>query len=498
MRLTMRSRVPRCRGGPVGGAHPGRPGDGRPAAGRQRNPGRSGSRTVTLITGDRFSVATDGSHRFTVSPTPGREHVAFVTREFRDHLEVTPVDALPLVRAGRLDSRLFDVTALVAYGYDDRLADLPLIVTSSDRPRDASRDAARPSPATCPRCTGTRSRSATGTPRRTGTASPRVPAGMAALRAGVDKIWLDAQSQPTLDASVPQIGAPHAWAAGYTGAGVPVAVIDTGIDDTHPDLAGKVVAAQDFTPDGDLVDRVGHGTHVASTIAGSGAASGGRYKGVAPGEALQRQGLPPTAAGLVASSPACSGPPHPARQGGQHEPRRHRHARRRPDGAGRQTLTAQYGTLFVVAAGNAGKTVRSVSPSTADDALVGRRGRQGRAAGHFLQPGPPRGDDGIKPEITAPGVDIVAARCKDGASADRSGRPVRDHVRHVHGHPARRRRRRDPGPAAPGLDTRSAQGGPDGRGETQPRHRRVRSRAPAVSTSAARSTSTVTTAPTQP
>ena len=99
------------------------------------------------------------------------------------------------------------------------------------------------------------------------------------MSAGVGKVWLDAKRQPTLDVSVPQIGAPQAWAAGYTGESVPVGVLDTGIDDTHPDLAGKVLAAQDFTGSGDTLDRVGHGTHVASTITGSGAASGGSTRG---------------------------------------------------------------------------------------------------------------------------------------------------------------------------------------------------------------------------
>src|SRR5581483_4591653 len=103
--------------------------------------------------------------------------------------------------------------------------------------------------------------------------------GSRALRAEVGRVWLDGMRKVADDVSTPQIGAPQAWAAGYTGAGVPVGVVDTGIDGTHPDLAGKVVAAKDFTTDGDLLDHVGHGTHVASIITGSGAASGGRYEG---------------------------------------------------------------------------------------------------------------------------------------------------------------------------------------------------------------------------
>src|SRR5690606_35799577 len=62
-----------------------------------------------------------------------------------------------------------------------------------------------------------------------------------------------------------------------------VAVLDTGVDTGHPDLAGKISAAKNFVNDSPMNDRHGHGTHVASIIAGSGAASDGRYARVAPG-----------------------------------------------------------------------------------------------------------------------------------------------------------------------------------------------------------------------
>jgi serine protease AprX len=82
------------------------------------------------------------------------------------------------------------------------------------------------------------------------------------------------------------IGADKAWKAGYTGTGVGVAVIDTGINATG-DLAGKVVHSEDFSGDNDNVDHFGHGTFIGGLIAGSGAASSGPastglVKGVAP------------------------------------------------------------------------------------------------------------------------------------------------------------------------------------------------------------------------
>jgi serine protease AprX len=77
------------------------------------------------------------------------------------------------------------------------------------------------------------------------------------------------------------VGADRTWRAGYSGGHVGVAVIDTGINATG-DLAGKVVHSEDFSGEGDGVDRFGHGTFIGGLIAGSGAASGGGVMGVAP------------------------------------------------------------------------------------------------------------------------------------------------------------------------------------------------------------------------
>jgi subtilisin family serine protease len=75
------------------------------------------------------------------------------------------------------------------------------------------------------------------------------------------------------------IDALEAWQVG-TGSGAIVAVIDTGVDASHPDLAGRVLPGRDFSGAGTpaTVDRVGHGTNVASIIA----ANGATMAGVAP------------------------------------------------------------------------------------------------------------------------------------------------------------------------------------------------------------------------
>src|SRR5262249_52949945 len=94
--------------------------------------------------------------------------------------------------------------------------------------------------------------------------------------------WLVDKYAPALEHSREQIGVPEAERAGYSGRGVAVAVLDTGIDAEHPDFAGVITQAQDFTksPVG-VKDEVGHGTHVASIIAGRGTASGGKNVGIA-------------------------------------------------------------------------------------------------------------------------------------------------------------------------------------------------------------------------
>ncbi len=79
------------------------------------------------------------------------------------------------------------------------------------------------------------------------------------------------------------IDAPAAWDAGYTGAGVRVAVLDTGIDASHPDLAPNVNVglSTSFVPYEPYIDdEAGHGTHVAGIIAA--AHNGYGTIGVAP------------------------------------------------------------------------------------------------------------------------------------------------------------------------------------------------------------------------
>jgi serine protease AprX len=102
---------------------------------------------------------------------------------------------------------------------------------------------------------------------------------------GVTRIWADSEVRALLDVAVPASGA-AAVASRYTGKGVTIAVVDTGID-PHPDLEGRIIGFRDMVGNRTApYDDNGHGTHVAGCAAGSGAQSEGRYRGAAPGAQL--------------------------------------------------------------------------------------------------------------------------------------------------------------------------------------------------------------------
>jgi hypothetical protein len=220
-------------------------------------------------------------------------------------------------------------------------------------------------------------------------------------------------STAALDHNLGQIAAPVAWTAGYTGRGATVAVLDTGADFTHPDLVGKVDARADFVVDGgDAVDHFGHGTHVASTIAGTGAASDGQRKGVAP-DARLLIGKVLDDGGYGTESQVIAGMEWAAPRakvvnlslGGEASDGSD------PMSAAVDALSEQYGTLFVVAAGNSGPAATTVStPGAAATALTVGAVDGADQLADFSSRGPLAGTRAAKPELVAPGVDIVAAR----------------------------------------------------------------------------------------
>ncbi|MDQ1645765.1 MAG: hypothetical protein QOJ50_1949, partial [Cryptosporangiaceae bacterium] len=395
----------------TGAALPGQPATAAPPSGKPAPVPASGTRSVTLITGDRVHVT---GEKLSIERASGRARMPF--HEYRSGGDsfAIPLDAEPLVAAGLVDRRLFNVTKLIRFHYDDASrSSLPLIVTGAAAARSLTAGRALPS------IGGT----AVSTPKKdaaafwAGLRSAATP-GIAATTPKPQHVYLDGPVTATLDKSVPQIGAPVAWQAGYTGTGSTVAVLDTGIDTTHPDLAGLVTEAKNFSTADSVADFYGHGTHVASTIAGSGAASQGRFKGVAPGAKLLNVKVLDDS-GNGTDSQIIAGMEwavaHGARVvnmslGGQFAGD--------PGDALSQAvnrLSASSGALFVVAAGNSGPADDTIgSPATADAALaVGAVDGDNHLA-TFSSRGPRLRDDAVKPEITAPGVDIAAAYANMG------------------------------------------------------------------------------------
>ncbi|MFC5835804.1 S8 family peptidase [Nonomuraea insulae] len=376
---------------------------------------------VTLITGDVVTVQefAGGKRAATVEPGKGREEVRFFTREENGDLVITPADMVPYLARGLMDERLFSVTELIEQGYDDESSDvLPLILSYKDSAAKAvtlhsvNARTLRADKDALPTLWSTTTSATT-----SAGAEPQ-------LRDGLAKVWLDGKVTATLEHSVPQVGAPQAWQAGYDGKGVKVAVLDTGIDENHPDVAGKITESRNFTDDPSVKDEHGHGTHVAATVAGTGAASNGLRKGVAPGAELVI-GKVLNKAGSGSESQVLAGMEWAAQEsdadlismslgGGATDGTD-------PLSVAVDTLTEKTGKLFVIAAGNDGDEYSVGSPGAATSALTVGAVDGNDALASFSSRGP-RLDEAIKPDITAPGVGITAAR----AAGTGLGTPVDD------------------------------------------------------------------------
>jgi serine protease AprX len=116
---------------------------------------------------------------------------------------------------------------------------------------------------------------------------------------GVRAVYPNTRLQYALADSAKLMNTAHAWTdLGVTGKGVTVAILDSGVDGTHPDLAPALkqnvkllelgtptpVIPVENVPDSDTTS--GHGTHVAGDAAGRGTQSGGLYKGMGYGADL--------------------------------------------------------------------------------------------------------------------------------------------------------------------------------------------------------------------
>ncbi|QNE79209.1 S8 family serine peptidase [Streptomyces finlayi] len=374
---------------------------------------------LTLITGDRVQV--DAKGRIVgFEPAKGRERIPVQKQTRGGHTLVVPADARRLISTGRLDQRLFDVTELSRP--ENRRAQhqgLRLIVGYRGAQAAAAKAEVRDAGGTTVgRTLKSLNAQSLTTPKADApdiwqALTDTSGGGRRTTAAGIDRVWLDGVRRASLDKSVAQIGAPTAWEAGFTGKGVKIAVLDTGVDATHADLKDQVVAQKNFSDAADALDRFGHGTHVASIAAGTGAASNGTFKGVAPdAELLNGKVLDDN--GYGNDSGILAGMEWAAAEGadivnlslgGGDTPEID------PLEAAVNKLSAEKGILFAVAAGNEGEGGASTvgSPGSADAALTVGAVDDKDVLAPFSSRGPRIGDGAIKPDVTAPGVDITAA-----------------------------------------------------------------------------------------
>ncbi|MGN9837267.1 S8 family peptidase [Nonomuraea sp. H19] len=376
-----------------------------PAAPASSQAAPASTRTITLVTGDvvRLTTFTDGRQGAVVD----NDTDSWQVTEQDGAVYAIPAKAEPYLTAGVLDEELFNLTELASSRYDDASRQsLPVLVTYGKSVKAATAD--EPDGAVKEQSLPSVNGAALEVDKNKADDfwDSVVREGTAKLDGGLSGIWLDGKVSAVLDQSVPQIGAPQVWASGFNGTGVQVAVLDTGIDDTHPDLAGRVKKSKNFTEDPDVYDDHFHGTHVASTIAGN----GDTHKGVAPGadlfigKVLNHDG-DGTESDIIAGmewavaegadivNMSLGGDPTDGTD---------------PLAQAVNRLSAS-GTLFVIAAGNSGRSQTVTSPASASSALSVGAVDGADALADFSSRGPRLGDYAIKPEITAPGVDIDAA-----------------------------------------------------------------------------------------
>lgn len=261
---------------------------------------------------------------------------------------------------------------------------------------------------------------------------------------GVLRVDPNVSYRPLLAQSTATMGATSAWELGWTGRGVGIAVIDTGIDGTHPDLCAaasfcqgtpvktvqnvKILGRQSLLePVVVLEDQVntdttsGHGTHVAGIAGGAGVASvePGRYRGVAPdahliglgtGEAVEAVNVLAAFDWVIEHAQAYNirvvnnswGPG----KGTPYDPTYP--VQRAIDAAHAAGLTVVFG------AGNDGPATDSLNAFSANPhAISVAAGEKGGHLAFFSSRGIP-GSELWRPTVTAPGYHITAPRARTG------------------------------------------------------------------------------------
>jgi serine protease AprX len=248
------------------------------------------------------------------------------------------------------------------------------------------------------------------------------------------------QGDPVRSVYPQVVRAADVWQAGRTGAGMTVALVDTGVTEVA-DLAGRVLpvvndrtgqtyACENLSEERDCSDSYGHGTFIAGTIAGDGTASGGRWKGAAPGASILsvkiagRDGTADVSNVLAAVQWVVSF--------------RDRYNVRVLNLSLGTDSTQTYardplnyaverawdaGVAVIVAASNRGPEARTVSKPGDDPFVVtvgaiddrGTKGLGDDVLPNFTSRGPTAADGIAKPDVVAPGGHIVSLRAPGSA-----------------------------------------------------------------------------------
>ncbi len=239
----------------------------------------------------------------------------------------------------------------------------------------------------------------------------------------VKQVSLDREVKADLKESVRQIRADVVQdSLGYTGKGVLVGDVDTGIDYDNPALGGgfgpafRVIGGYDFANnDNDPMDDHGHGTHVAGII---GANGGDTLRGVAPEvkflavKVLDANGSG-SASNVIAGVDYCLDPDNnPATDDAVDVINMSLGGSPSPDDPLESAVdnATKAGVLCVIAAGNSGQAGYGTigSPGTSGSALtVGACDSTDQIA-FFSSLGPDAIHSAIKPEVVAPGVNILS------------------------------------------------------------------------------------------
>ena len=233
----------------------------------------------------------------------------------------------------------------------------------------------------------------------------------------ITEVYDDFPVEAFLDQAVPRTSVDLVWKRFENeGEDMIIGICDTGVDVTHGDLAGRILGTVDFTGEGDF-DGNGHGTHCATIAAGDGSRSNGKYRGVAPKAKLyMTKGL--NSAGQGSASSIVDGIEW-LHEKGVHVISLSLGGTAQPGVKDILQITCEAavdaGIAVFCAAGNSGPGERTIAtPGVSTKVItVGASDDNDKVAG-FSSRGPTV-DGYEKPDVVAPGVNIVAGRSKNTA-----------------------------------------------------------------------------------